>query len=32
MNFEDIKEYIDLYMQLGCDYENAFMLALEVVL
>ena len=32
MNFEDIKEYIDLYLQLGADYESAFDLALEVVL
>lgn len=27
-----LNKYIDLYMQLGCDYESAFMLALEVVL
>lgn len=27
-----LNNYIDLYMQLGCDYESAFMLALEVVL
>ena len=29
---ELMNNYIDLYMQLGADYENAFMLALEVVL
>lgn len=28
---ENIKNYIDLYMQLGCDYESAFMLALELM-
>ena len=27
-----LNNYIDLYMQLGADYESAFMLALEVVL
>lgn len=31
VKMEDLKEYIDLYMQLGADYESAFMLALEMV-
>lgn len=32
MKFEDLKYYIDMYLELGADYESAFMLALEVVL
>ena len=32
MNFEDLKYYIDMYLELGADYESAFMLALEVLL
>lgn len=31
IKFEDLKEYIDLYLELGADYESAFMLALEMV-
>lgn len=32
IKFEDLKSYIDLYLELGADYESSFMLALEVVL
>lgn len=31
VKMEDLKEYIDLYLKLGADYESAFMLALEMV-
>ena len=29
MKFEDIKEYIDLQLKVGANYENAFILAVE---
>ena len=28
---KDLKFYIDLYRELGADYETAFMLALDIV-
>lgn len=28
VKMEDLKEYIDLYLELGADYENAFILAI----
>lgn len=31
VKFEDLKEYIDLYLELGATYEGAFMLALGMV-
>ena len=31
VKMEDLKEYIDLYLELGADYESAFMVALEMV-
>ena len=31
MKFEDLKEYINLYLELGATYESAFMLALELM-
>ena len=31
VKFKDLKRYIDLYLELGADYESAFMLALEMV-
>ena len=31
MNIEDFNYYLDLYMQLGADYENAFNLALDII-
>jgi len=31
VKIEDLKKYIDLYLELGADYESAFMLALEMV-
>lgn len=31
IKFEDLKYYIDLYLELGATYESAFMLALEMV-
>ena len=31
MNIEDFNCYLDLYLQLGADYENAFNLALDII-
>ena len=31
MKFEDLKYYIDLYLELGAAYDGAFMLALEMM-
>lgn len=28
---ENLKFYIDLFLKLGADYENAFMLALDII-
>lgn len=31
IKMKDLKYYIDLFLELGADYENAFMLAIEMV-
>ncbi len=31
MNIEDFNYYVDLYLTLGADYENAFNLALDII-